>query len=170
VELRELVGVRVVELLGLFLGVEVVKVAEELVEPVHRRQMFVLVAEVVLAELPGRIAKRLEQLGDGGIVGRPSDVSAGHADLAHAGAVDALPTDERRAAGCAALLTIGVGESHTFVGNAVDVRGGVAHQAVAITTQIADPDVVAPDDQDVRPAFRHATPLCLRPDRIRCAT
>jgi hypothetical protein len=36
VELRELVLVRVVELLGLLLGVEVVQIAKELVEPVHR--------------------------------------------------------------------------------------------------------------------------------------
>ena len=55
--LRELVGVRVVELLGLLFGVEVVQVAEELVEAVHGRQVLVLVAEVVLAELAGGVAR-----------------------------------------------------------------------------------------------------------------
>ena len=47
---------RVVELFGFFLGVEVIEVAEELVESVHRRQVFIEVAEVVLAELPGGVA------------------------------------------------------------------------------------------------------------------
>ena len=63
--LLELRVLRVVRVLGLLLRVEVVEVAEELVEAVHGRQELVLVAEVVLAELAGRVAERLEQLGDG---------------------------------------------------------------------------------------------------------
>ena len=53
---------------GLVLGIQVIKVAEELVEAVHRGQEFVAVAEMVLAELPGRIALRLQQLGNGRIL------------------------------------------------------------------------------------------------------
>ena len=45
-------------MLRLLLGVEVVKIAEELVEAVRRRQDVVAVAEVVLAELPGHVALR----------------------------------------------------------------------------------------------------------------
>ena len=60
VEPWELVFVRVIELLRLLFGVEVVEVAEELVEAVHGRQILVQIAEVVLAELAGRVAKRLE--------------------------------------------------------------------------------------------------------------
>ena len=43
-------------MLGLVLSIEVIKVAEELVEAVNRRQKLVAVAEVaemILAELPG---------------------------------------------------------------------------------------------------------------------
>ena len=43
-------------MLGLLLGVEVVEVAEELVEAVGRRKILVAVAEVVLAELAGGVA------------------------------------------------------------------------------------------------------------------
>ena len=60
---------RVVRVLRLLLGVEVVEVAEELVEAVHGRQELVAVAEVVLAELPGGVAERLEQVGDGRVLG-----------------------------------------------------------------------------------------------------
>ena len=107
---------RVVRILGLFLGVEVVEVAEELVEAVHRRQELVLVAEVVLAELAGGVAERLEQLGDGRVFRLQADVGAGHADLGQAGADRVLAGDERGAAGGAALLGVVVGEGDAFVG------------------------------------------------------
>ncbi len=54
---------RVGALLRRFLGVEVVEIAEELVEAVNRRKELVLVAEMVLAELAGGVAERLEELG-----------------------------------------------------------------------------------------------------------
>ena len=53
---------------GLVLGIQVIEVAEELVEAVHGGQEFVAVAKMVLAELPGRIALRLQQLGNGRIL------------------------------------------------------------------------------------------------------
>ena len=46
-------------MLGLILGIEVVKIAEELVEAVNRGQKLVAVAEMVLAELSGRVTQRL---------------------------------------------------------------------------------------------------------------
>ncbi len=64
-------------MLGLLLGVEVVQVAEELVEAVHGRQELVEVAEMVLAELPGRVAERLEQLGDRRVLGVQPDLEPG---------------------------------------------------------------------------------------------
>ena len=62
--LLELGVLRVVRVLRLLLGVQVVEVAEELVEAVGRRQELVAVAEVVLAELAGDVAQRLQQVGD----------------------------------------------------------------------------------------------------------
>ena len=65
---------------GIRHGVEVVQVAEELVEAVQRRQELVQVAEVVLAELPGGVALRLERGRDGACLGRHADVGAGLAE------------------------------------------------------------------------------------------
>jgi hypothetical protein len=48
--------VRIVRVLRFVLGVEVIEIAEELVEAVNRRQKLIAVAEMVLAELCGRIA------------------------------------------------------------------------------------------------------------------
>jgi hypothetical protein len=56
----ELEILRIVGVLRLVLGVQVVEVAEEDVEAVHGRQEFVAVAQMVLAELPGHIAERFE--------------------------------------------------------------------------------------------------------------
>jgi len=150
-ELGELLGIRVIGRFRLFFGIEVVQVTEELVKAVHRGQELVAVAQVVLAELPGRIAERLEQLGDGCILGPQSGGRARGADLRQAGSEHALAGDEGRTPGGARLLAIAVGKAHALIGDAVDVRRAVPHQAVRITAQVTDADVVAPDDQDVRP-------------------
>src|SRR5262249_30694663 len=54
---------RIEPVLRILLRVEVIEVAVEFVEAVHRRQELVTVAEVVLSKLSGRVAQRLEQLG-----------------------------------------------------------------------------------------------------------
>ena len=56
----ELGILRIIGMLRLVLGVQMVEVAEELIETMHRRQKFIAVAEVVLAELSGHIALGLE--------------------------------------------------------------------------------------------------------------
>ena len=67
--LLELGVFRVVGVLGLLLGIQVVEVAEELVEAVRRRQELVAIAQVVLAVLAGHVTERLEQLGQRGVLG-----------------------------------------------------------------------------------------------------
>ena len=57
---------------GVFHRVEVIEIAEELVEAVDRGQELVAVAQVVLAELAGGVALRLERGGDGAGFGRQS--------------------------------------------------------------------------------------------------
>ena len=134
----------------LFLGVEVIEIAEELVEAVHGRQIFVAIAEMVLAELTGGVAERLQHFRDGRVFRVQSDRCAGHADLGQAGADRVLTGDEARAAGRAALLAVPVGEGRPFLRDAVDVGGLVAHHALAVMADVPIADVVAPDDEDVR--------------------
>ena len=45
--------------LRLLFGIQVIQVAEELVEAVLGRQVLIAVAQMVLAELSGRVAQRL---------------------------------------------------------------------------------------------------------------
>ena len=48
----------VVDILGLFLGVEVIEIPEELIDAMHRRQVLVAIAKMVLAELAGRAGRQ----------------------------------------------------------------------------------------------------------------
>ena len=144
---RRILGV--VGQLRFFLGVQVIEVAEELVEAVHGRQVFVAVAEMVLAELAGGVAERLEHLGDGRVFLLQADGRAGHADLGQARADRVLAGDEARAAGGAALLRVVVGEGHAFLRHAVDVGRPVAHHAAAEVADVPYADVIAPEDQDI---------------------
>ena len=127
-----------------------VEVAEELVEAVGGRQELVAVAEVVLAELPGHVALRLQELSDGRVFLLQSLRRAGQTDLRHAGPEGNLAGDERRTPGRTTLLAVVVAEDRPLGGDAIDVRRGVADHAAAIGTHIKDANVVAEDHQDVR--------------------
>ncbi len=146
---------RIVGQFRFFLGVEMVQIAEELVEAVHGRQRFIAIANVVLAELARGIPEVLEQPADRGIQLTHAHRRAGEAHLRQPGANAVLAGEESGAARGARLLAVVVLELDAFAGDAIDVRRFVAHQAVGVGTDIRDADVIAPDDEDVRlPAGR----------------
>ncbi len=58
---------RIVLVFRLFLGVEVIEVAEEFIKAVIGWKHLITVTQVILAELAGGITLSLEQTGDGGI-------------------------------------------------------------------------------------------------------
>ena len=128
-ELRAIGGVlRVVRQLRLLLGIEVVEVAEELVESVDRGQRLVAIADVVLAELAGRVAHVAQQAADGGILLAHAHGRARKSHLREAGADAVLAGEESRATGGARLLAVIVKEPDAFPRESVDVRRLVAHQ------------------------------------------
>src|SRR5208283_646888 len=130
------------------------------VEAVHGRQIFVAVAQVVLAELTGGITERLQHFRDGCVFRVQSDRGARHPDFRQPGADRVLPSDEARASRGAALLAVPIGEDRAFLGKAVDVGGLVAHHPVAVTADVPVSDVVSPNDEDVwLVRLRHMTLL-----------
>jgi hypothetical protein len=58
---------RIIELLGLFLGVQVIQVAEPFVEAMYSGDELVAVTKMVLAELSGGVSLRLQDLGKSGV-------------------------------------------------------------------------------------------------------
>ena len=145
---------RIVRQFRLLLGVEMIEIAEELVEAVHGRQRLVAVADMVLAELPCGVAEVLEQAADRGIELAHAHRRAGKADLGKAAANAVLPGQERRAARGARLLAVIVQELDPLATDAVDVRRLVTHQAVRVGADIGDADIVTPDDKDIGLAAR----------------
>src|SRR5262249_48885997 len=119
--------------------------------------------EVVLAELAGGVAERLECLGNGDVLRLQAECCAWQADLGHAGTQAGLAGDERCATRRAALLGGVVGGHPAIFGNTVDVRRLDSNQAERIRTDSRKADIVAPDDEDVRsPAGRRRLRLRLR--------
>src|SRR5262245_52478170 len=112
--------------------------------------MLVTVAEVVLAELSRHIALLLDQVGDSRRPVGDAMVRTWHTDGQQPGAERMLAKHERGAAGGAGLLTVGVGEYGALFSDAVDVRRAVAHDATIVGTDVVNPNVVAPDDENVR--------------------
>ena len=139
----------IVWVLRLLLSVQVVERTIEFAEAVRGRQMFVAIAEVVLSELTGVIALRLEQFRDRHISCLQTLFSAGQAHLEKAGAETRLAGDEARPPGGTALLTIPIREERAFPGDAVNVRCLVAHHSLVVGADVPVADVVAPDDEDV---------------------
>ena len=140
---------RVVAVFRLLLGVEVVEIAEEFVEAVVGRQEFVLVAEMVLAELAGHVAERLEVVrrSSGLPCGCPGPPPAGRPWTARP--ERQLASDERGTPGGTALLRVVGHELAAFPGKPVDVRRAVADDAAVIGADIPETDVIPHDDEDV---------------------
>ena len=131
---------------GLVLGIEVIEVAEELVEAVHGGQEFVAIAKMVLAELTGRVALRLQQFSDGRIFGRQPFLGGGKTYLEQPGSQRTLSSYKGGATGGAGLLPVIVGEDGAFIGDAVDVGRAVAHHAAVVGADVPISDVISHDD------------------------
>ena len=104
-----------------FHRVEVIEVAEELVEAVDGRQELVPVAQMVLAELAGGVALRFERGGNRDSLGWKAGLGTRLADRGHAGADGQLAGDEVGAPRRAARFRVVVGEEHAFLGQLVEV-------------------------------------------------
>jgi hypothetical protein len=146
---------RVVVPVGIGHGVEVIQVAEIFIEPVHRRQIFVQIAEMVLAELPGHIAERFQHGRERHRLRRNADVGARLAHGRQAGAQRDFAGDEIGPARGATRLGIVIGEPYAFGGDPVEVRRLARHDALVIGADIKPPDVVGHDEKNIRrPAGR----------------
>ena len=61
-----------------------------------------------------------------------------------------LPCDKCRSSGGTALLRVIVRKQHAPFGNAVDVRGAVAHHPHIVGTDVRPADIIAPNYEDIR--------------------
>ena len=126
-----------------------VQIAKELIESVPVRQVFLKVAQMVLAELGGRVALGLQNFGERNVFllqpGRRSWRSYGR----QACADKQLSGDESGASGRAARLGVEGGEPQTLFPNPVDIGRLHPHQIAAVRRDIEPADIVAEDQASV---------------------
>ena len=96
------------------------------------------------------LAMVFEEIGDGRRPVGDAMIGTRHANREQTGTERVLAENERRASGRAALLRVVVREHGPFFSDAIDVGRSITHQAVTVGTDVGNPHVVAPDDQDVR--------------------
>ena len=121
----------------------------KLIETVRRRKHVVPIAQVILAELTGAIAARLQKRGDGGVFLFDSLGCARKSNLGETSSNRRLTRDERRATSGATLLAIPISKERALFGDAINVGRLVAHHALVVCTDVELTDVVTPNHQDV---------------------
>src|SRR6478752_916467 len=89
-----------------------VEVSKELIESVDRRQELIEVTQMVLAELAGSVAHRLERCGNGRRLGRHSDRRSGLANRGQSSPDRQLACNEVGATSSAGSFSVVVGETH----------------------------------------------------------
>ena len=147
--LLELRVLWIIGVFGLLFRIQVIEIAEELVEAMHRRQELILVAEMVFSELTRGVTERLEKFGDRGIFRAETNISPGHTDLGQPSANGVLAGYERGASRSAALLTVIVGEGNPLIGDSIDIGRAVSHLSAAVVTDVPPSDIVAPEYKNV---------------------
>ena len=106
---------RAVRIFEILVAVQVIEIAPELVEAVPVRQMLLEVAEMVLAELGGRIARGLEDFGKRDVFLLQARGRAGRADRRQAGADRKLAGEEGGAPRRATRLRVERGQPQALV-------------------------------------------------------
>ena len=141
---------RIVGVLRFVLSIQMIEIAEELIEAVYGRQEFVAVAEMVLAELSGRVSLRLQKFGDRRVFSGQPFLRPRQAHFQKPCPQRTLSGDERGTARGAGLLSIIVGEYRALVGDAIDVGRAIAHHAAIVGADVPVADVVGHDDENIR--------------------
>src|SRR5579862_6013855 len=115
----------------------------------HRGEMLIVVAEMVLAELCGDVTLLLEEIGDCRRPVGDSVRGTWKADGQQARPERVLSQNEGGATCRAALLSIGISEDRSFFRQAVNVGSSVAHHPKVVGTNVVNADVVTPNNEDV---------------------
>ena len=131
-------------------GIEVVEIAEKLIKAVQRRQVFVEVAEVVLAELPGGVAVIFERSGNGRGRRRHTDIRTGLSDGGQAGTLRQFAGDEVGPPCGTTRLGVIIGKDGTLGGQLVDVGSGTVHQSATVSADVPHANVIAHNHNNVR--------------------
>src|SRR5947208_11485282 len=108
-----------------------------------------MVAEMVLAELAGRVAEVVQELGESGRPGPQVGRAARELRRDHARAQRIHAREEGIAPGRATLLSVVGHHDRAFFRNPVNVGRFPDHQSAVITARLHPADIIAHDEQDI---------------------
>ena len=158
----------IVAVLWFFLGVEMIQIAIELIEAVDGRQEFVAVTQMVLAELAGRISASLEHRGDCRIFLLQPECGPRQTDFGQPRSHTVLAGNERRPTRRTALFSVVIRKQHPLAGNAIDIRGPIAHHASRVRAEVRLPDIVTPNNHNVGLLLLCRHDWCQAASQARC--
>ena len=138
----------IVTLLWLFLCIQMVEIAKELVKAMVVRQVLIAIAQMALTKMCCSIALGFQDFCQGRVAFVDANVRAWQTHSSQARANRHLSCNEGRAPRRARRLGIVVCEQHALFGQSVDV-GGWHHQAVGVNTDVGRTDVVGHDHDDI---------------------
>ncbi len=127
-----------------------IEITEELVESVDAREILIQVTQVVLAELVGLVALRLQYSSERHGLIRQSHVCPSLTDGGQTRADWQLTGDEISAAGSTASLCIVIGEAHSLRCQLVEIRRFSRHYALVVGADVEPTNIIAHDDENVR--------------------
>ena len=134
----------------IFHRIQVIQIPKKLIEAVNSRQELVQVAQMILAELTGRVAHGLKRCGNGHSLFWYTDRRARLADGGHACANWQFTSNEVGPSRRTACFGVVVGETHPLSGELVEVGCTTGHHTLMISTDVKPADVIAHDDNDIR--------------------
>src|SRR5262245_1767588 len=105
---------------------------------------------MVLTELTGVITEGFKRFGDSDVLGLQAKCSAWQANFGHPCAKAGLAGDERCPSRRAALLGVVVCKHQSFASDSVDVRRLYSHHPKRVGTDVGEPNIITPNDEDVR--------------------
>src|SRR5207244_1519123 len=112
-------------------------------------QELIEIAQVIFAELAGRVALRFERGGNRASLSWYADLGTRLTDRGHARADGQFAHDEVRATRRATRLSVVIGKQHSFLGDLVEVRRPSSHHAAMVGANVPYADVIAHDEDDV---------------------
>ena len=130
--LAELRISRAIGIFKVFIAVEMVEVAEVLVEAMPVRQVLFQIAKMILAKLSSGVALCLQDLGERDVFLLQSGRRARRADRCQAGANRKLARQERRSSCGAARLRVEGSQANAFLADTVDIRSFHSHDVTAV--------------------------------------
>src|SRR5262245_36787542 len=136
----------IVRVLRLFLGIQMVKVSEKLIEAVNTWQMLIAITKMILTELRGCVSLCLQNIGNAWVILGQAQRGARKTNFGQPGSNRRLPCNKCSTACSATLLAVPAEKHRAFFSDSIDVRSFITHVAAIVDTCVVPSNDIPHDD------------------------